>query len=47
MNFLTAQEQKVLAIVLILLLVGMTVKVYRGSAPDKPEEPSDSAAPGK
>ena len=44
MNFLTAQEQKVLAIVLVLLLVGMTVKVYRGSAP---EEPSDSAAPGK
>ena len=30
MKFLTAQEQKVLAIVLFLLLVGMAVKISHG-----------------
>ena len=37
MEFLTGQEQKVLAIVLFLLLVGMAVKTWRTANP--PEVP--------
>jgi|TARA_B100000959_G_scaffold68916_1_gene72995 hypothetical protein len=35
MKFLTAQEQKVLAIVLFLLLVGMAVKTWRTANPSE------------
>lgn len=33
MNFLTAQEQKVLFIVLVLLVVGMAVKAWHSADP--------------
>ena len=37
MEFLTAQEQKVLTLVLFLLLMGMAVKAWRAANP--PEMP--------
>ncbi|MDP7011114.1 MAG: hypothetical protein QF685_07020 [Verrucomicrobiota bacterium] len=45
MKFLTAQEQKVLAIVLFLLLVGMAVKTWRTANP--PEMPVVQIEPGE
>jgi len=45
MKFLTEQEQKVLAIVLFLLLVGMTVKTWRTANP--PEMPVAKIEPAK
>ena len=33
MNFLTAQEQKVLFVVLVLLVVGMAVKTWQATGP--------------
>ena len=45
MKFLTAQEQKVLAIVLFLLLVGMAVKTWRTANP--PEMPVAKIEPAK
>ena len=46
MKFLTAQEQRALAVVLGLLLVGMTVKLYRGAPPELPATPPGMVAPG-
>ncbi len=43
MEFLTGQEQKVLAIVLFLLLVGMAVKTWRTANP--PEMPLTQIEP--
>jgi hypothetical protein len=44
MNFLTAQEQKVLFVVLMLLVVGMAVKTWSSAAM---LEPSEEAAVNK
>ena len=43
MEFLTEQEQKVLAIVLFLLLMGMAVKTWRTANP--PEMPLTQIEP--
>ena len=47
MNFLTAQEQKVLFVVLVLLVVGMAVKTWSSAGSAAMLEPSEEAAVNK